>query len=61
MAEELHKPIIKQFKKEVYSSFKNNFEGVDLADVQLISKFTKRTTLQLYVIDIFSNYAWVVF
>ena len=42
LAEELHKPIIKNFKKrKVYSSFKDNIWGVDLADMSLISKFNK--------------------
>ena len=36
LAEELHKPIIRKFKKrEVYSAFKNNIWAVDLADMQL--------------------------
>ena len=40
LAEELHKPIIRKFKKrKVYSLFKNNICGADLADIQLISKF----------------------
>ena len=43
LAEELHKPIIRKFKKrEVYSSFKDNIWGADLADMQLIIKFNKR-------------------
>ena len=34
LAEELHKPIIKNFKRrKVYSSFKDNIWGVDLADM----------------------------
>ena len=34
LANELHKPIIKKFKKrKVYSSFKDNIWGVDLADM----------------------------
>ena len=42
LAEELHKPIIKKFKKrKVYSAFKDNIWGADLADMQLISKFNK--------------------
>ena len=40
LAEELHKPIIRKLKKRmVYSGFKDNIWGVDLADIQLISKF----------------------
>ena len=40
LAEELHKPIINKFqKRKVYSAFKDNIWGADLADMQLISKF----------------------
>ena len=60
-AEELHKPIIRKFKKrKVYSGFKDNIWGVDLADIQLISRFNKVFRFLLCVIDIFSKYAWVV-
>ena len=39
---ELHKPIIRKFeKRKVYSSFRDNIWGADLADMQLISKFKK--------------------
>ena len=42
LAEELHKPIIKKLKKrKVYSSFRDNIWGVDLTDMQLLSKFNK--------------------
>ena len=35
LADELHKPIIKKFyKRKVYSQFKDNIWGVDLADMQ---------------------------
>ena len=61
LAEELHKPIIKTFKKrKVYSSFRDNIWGVYLTDIQLISKFNKGFRSLLCVIDIFSKYAWVV-
>ena len=61
LAEELHKPIIRNFKKRtVYSGFKDNNWGADLADMQLISKFNKGLRFLLCVIDIFSKYAWVV-
>ena len=40
LANEFHKLIIRKFKKrKVYSSFKDNIWGVDLADMQLISKY----------------------
>ena len=43
LAEELHKPIIRNFKKRtVYSSgFKDNIWGAELAYMQLISSFIK--------------------
>ena len=61
LAEELHKPVIIKFKKRrVYSEFKYNIWGSDLADMQLISKLNKRFRFLLCVIHIFSKYAWVV-
>ena len=40
LAEELHKPIIRKFRKRmVCSRFKGNIWGTDLADMQLISNF----------------------
>ena len=44
----------------MYSSYKDNVWGVDLADIQLISKYNKRINYLLCVIDLFSKYAWVV-
>ena len=61
LAEELHKPIIRKFKKRrVYSLFKDNIWGADLVDMQLISKFNKGIRFLLCVIDIYCKYAWVV-
>ena len=44
----------------MYSAFKDNIWGADLADMQLLSKYNKGTRFLLCVIDIFSKYAWVV-
>ena len=61
LANELHKPIIRKFeKRNVYSTFKDDIWGVDLADMQLLSKYNKGIRFLLWVIDIFSKYAWVV-
>ena len=61
LAEELHKPIIRKFKKiTVYSRFKDNIWGADLADTQLTRTFNIGFRFLLCVIDIFSKYAWVV-
>ena len=39
LANELHKPVIKKYnKRKVYSQFKDNIWGVDLADMQSLSK-----------------------
>ena len=47
-------------KRKVYSSFKDNIWGVDLADMQLISKYNKGIKYLLCAIDLFSKYAFVV-
>ena len=61
LADELHKPIIRKFnKRKVYSSFRENIWGLDLADMQLLGKFNKGFRFLLCVIDIFSKYAWVI-
>ena len=61
LANELHKPIIKKLNKgKVYSTFKDNIWGADLADMQLLSKFNKGIKYLLCVIDLFSKYAFVV-
>ena len=55
------KPIIRKFgKRKVHSSFEDNIWGVDLADMQLISKYNKGIRYLLCAIDLFSKYAFVV-
>ena len=61
LAEELHKPVIKKFnKRKVYSQFKNNIWGVDLADMQSLSKKNKSIKYLLCAIDLYSKYAFVI-
>ena len=61
LANELPKPIItKCQKRRDYSLFKDNIWGVDLADMQLTSKYNKGITYLLCVTDLFSKYACVV-
>ena len=61
LAEKLYKHTIRKSKKrKVYSAFKDNVWGADLADMQLISKFNKGFRFLLCVIDSFSKYALVV-
>ena len=61
LADELHKPVVKKFnKRKVYSQCKDNILGVDLADMQSLSKKNKGIKYLLCAIDLFSKYAFVV-
>ena len=61
LADELHKPVIKKFKKrKVYSQFKDNIWGVDLADMQSLSRKNKGIKYLLCAIDLYSKYAFVI-
>ena len=61
LADELHKPIIRKFnKRKVYSQFKDNIFGVDLADMQSLSRKNKGIKYLLCAIDLYSKYAFVI-
>ena len=61
LADELHKPIINKFnKRKVYSPFKDNTWGVDLADIQSLSRKNKGIKYLLCAIDLYSKYAFVI-
>ena len=61
-AEELHKTIIRQFKRrKLHLTFIDNIWGFNLADMQLISKFNKGICFLLSVVDNFSKKAWVIY
>ena len=61
LADECHKPIIRKFnKRKVYSQFKDNIWGVDLADMQSVSRKNKNTKYLLCAIDLYSKYAFVI-
>ena len=61
LADELHKPIIKKFKKrKVYPQFKDNVWVVDLAEMQSLSRKNKGIKYLLCVIDLYSKYAFVI-
>ena len=61
VADELHKPVIKKFnKRKVYSQFKDNIWGVDLVDMQSLSRKNKGIKYLLCAIDLYSKYAFVV-
>ena len=62
LAEELHKPLIKNFnKRKGYSlQFKDNIWGIDLADMQSLSRKDKDIKYLLCAIDLYSKYAFVI-
>ena len=61
LADELHKPVIKKCnKRKVYSQFKDDILGVDLADMQSLSRKNKCFKYLLCVIDLYSKYAFVI-
>ena len=61
LTNELHKPIIRKFKKrKVYSSFRDNIWGVDLADMHSLSKYNKGNKYLLCAFDLLSKYGQVI-
>ena len=61
LPDELHKSVVRKFnKRKVYSQFKDNIWGVDLADTQSLSKNNKGIKYLLCVIDLFTKYAFIV-
>ena len=61
LANEFHRPVIKKINKtKVYSQFKDNIWGVDLTDMQSLSKKNKGIKYLLCAIDLYSKYAFVV-
>ena len=61
LADERHIPIIRKFdKRKVYSQFKDNIWGVDLADMQSLSRKNEGIKYLLCAIDLYSKYALVL-
>ena len=61
LADERHKPIIRKFdKRKVYLQFKDNIWGVDLADMQSLSRKNKGIKYLLCAIDLYSKYAFFI-
>ena len=61
LVNEIQRQIIRIMKRrKVYSSFKDNNWGVDLADMQSLSKYNKGIRYLLCATNLFSKYAWVV-
>ena len=60
-ANELHKPVIRKLQeRKVSSYFRDNIWGVDLADMQSLSKYNNEIKYLLCAIDLFSKYTWVI-
>ena len=61
LANELHRQYYRKFnRREAYSFSRDNIWGVDLADMQSLSKCNKRMKYLLCAIDLFNKYALVV-
>ena len=61
LADECHKLSIRKFnKRKVYSQFKDNIWGVDLADMQSLSRKNKSIKYLLCATDLYSKYAFVI-
>ena len=61
LAEELHKPIKRKFKKRrVLVNGIDEIWAADLVDMQAFSKFNRGVKYLLAVIDILSKYGWLV-
>ena len=61
LAEELHKPITRKFKKRrVLVNGIDKIWAVDLVDMQGFSKFNRNVKYLLAVIEVFSKYRWVI-
>ena len=60
LAEELHKPVIKKFKRtKVYARFKDNISAADIAEMESLSSKNNNVKYLLCVIAVFTKYAWV--
>ena len=60
LAEELHKPVIKKFKRrKVYGRFKDNIWAAALGEMESLSPKNENVKHLLYVIDIFTKYTCV--
>ena len=60
LADELHKPITRNFsKRTVISNGIDKIWAADLVEIQKFSKWNKGIKCLLMVIDIFSKYGWI--
>ena len=60
LADELHKPITRNFsKRSVISNGIDEIWAADLVEMQKLSKWNKGVKYLLMVIDVFSKYGWI--
>ena len=60
LAEELHKVVIKKFKRrKVYARFKDIIWVADLSEMESLSSKNRKVKYLLCVIDVFTKHAWV--
>ena len=61
LAEELHKPIKRKFKKRrVLVNGIDKIWAADLVDMQAFTKFNRSVNYLVAVIDVFSKYGWLI-
>jgi len=61
LADELHKPIIKNFpKRKVYVIGIDKIWAADFVEMQAFSKFNRGVRHLITVIDVFSKYVWML-
>ena len=61
LAEELHKPVRKKFKRRrVYVKGVDAIWAADLVDMRAFSKFNQGYKYILMVIDVFSKFGWAI-
>ena len=61
LAEELHKPVKRKFRKRrVRVSGNNKIWAADLADMRAFAKYNNGNTFLLLVIDTFNKYGWII-
>ena len=61
LAEELHKPVKRKFRKRrVLVSGNNKIWAADLAFMHALSKYNEGNKYLLFVIDIFNKYGWII-
>ena len=60
LTEELHKPVMKKSKRiRVYTRFKDDICAADSAEMGSLSSKNRNVKYSLFVIDVFTKYAWL--